>query len=257
MMRAGTAEAASWSTTYGTDGMAAMIDEVLKRLAERGNFGQIVRLDYTEAMSADELMQEAEAVGRFRSDAFVIDKGLLFAYQNIARWIVGDREMRCMNPATGLVEAGDLRKGLYVAGRTGCGKTWALDIYGYLAKAHSVKYRAYGEDVPLDLSGVRADDITTDFMRTGETEKYEGRRVLLINDLGTEPEEVIYMGNRVNVLRQLLEKRADNPARITVITSNIPLTKMEVIRQRYGDRVASRLVQMCNYIEIKGDDKRK
>jgi DNA replication protein DnaC len=179
------------------------------------------------------------------------------AYENIAKWVVGDPSMRCLNPETRMWEKGDLTKGIYLAGRTGCGKTWALEIFAFLASAHNIRYKAYGKDLPLALQDFRADEITTDFLAQGDTSLYtEGTKVLVINDLGTEPEETLYMGNRVNVLRQILEKRADNPARLTLITSNIPMGD-KAVAARYGDRVASRLRQMCNYIEITGNDKRR
>ena len=236
--------------------MAAQIEAVLRRLKETGNFGCIERLDYTASLSADDLFAEAEAVGEFRKPNFVIDADLLEVYLNIARWVVGDRSMRCINPETRLWEKADLTKGLYIAGRTGCGKTWALEIFAFLATAHNIRYKAYGKDFLLDMQSYRADEITTDFLRQGDTSLYtDSVKVLVINDLGTEPEETLYMGNRVNILRQILEKRADDPSKLTLITSNIPMWD-KAIATRYGDRVASRLRQMCNYLEIKGDDKR-
>jgi hypothetical protein len=236
--------------------MAAQIDAVLARLKERGNFGAVERIDYTHAVSADDLLAEAEAVGMFRSPRFVIDAPLRFAYENIAKWVVGDPTMKCVNPRTMHVEAGDLTKGVYLAGRTGCGKTWALEIFAFLAKEHGFKYTAYREEQRMVMEDYRADEITADYMKEGDDSVFtDGVKVLVVNDLGTEPCEVMYMGNRVDVMRQILEKRADNPARITLITSNIPM-QGDALRKRYGDRVASRLVQMCNYIEIKGDDKR-
>ena len=236
--------------------MAAQIEAVLKRLKERGNFGTIDRIDYTENLNSQDLYDEALAVGGFRSPRFVVDAGLAFAYVNIAKWVVGDKTMRCINPATKAPETGDLSKGLYLAGRTGCGKTWALEIFGFLAKEHGLRYKAYGSDILLDFVDFRADEITTDYMCHGDLDLYTETKVLVINDLGTEPEEVLYMGNRVDPIRQILEKRADNPARITLITSNIPMGDKR-LAARYGDRVVSRLQQMCNYIEIKGDDKRR
>ena len=237
--------------------MAAQIEAVLRHLREHGSFGQIQRQDITDRLSASDIMAEAQAVGEFRSSAFVIDDGVKSAYENIAKWVVGDRSMRCVNPDTRLLEKGDLNKGLYVAGRTGCGKTWALEIFAYLATAHNIRYISNGKDILLDLQAFRADEITSDFMRSGDTSLYtDSVKALVINDLGTEPEETLYMGNRVNVLRQILEKRADDPSKLTFITSNIPMGD-KAIAAKYGDRVASRLRQMCNYIEITGNDKRR
>ena len=237
--------------------MAARVDELMGLLARSGGFRPVERLDYTGSVSAEDLLVEARAVGEFRAPSFVIDKGLQFAYENIAKWMVGDPSMLCMNPRTRTPERGDLKKGIYLAGRTGCGKTWALEIFAYLARAHGFKYRLYGKDCGLVMQAFRTDAITGAYMQTGDLTPYIDAKVLVLNDLGTEPSEVLYMGNRVDVVRQVLEIRADNPARITFVTSNLPLHMDRELAERYGDRVASRLVQMCNYMEIKGEDKRR
>ena len=80
--------------------------------------------------------------------------------------------------------------------------------------------------------------------------------MLGIQDLGSEPQESLYMGNRVDVVRQLIEHRGDKTDEMTLITSNLKINGERLVN-RYGDRVASRLVEMCNYFEIKGKDRRK
>lgn len=236
--------------------MAAQIDLVMKRLRETNTFAPLKRNDYRSILSSEDMLSEAEAVGKFRTDDFVIDKGLNFAYTNIARWFVGDPAMMCMNPETKLVEKGDLSKGLYLAGRTGCGKTWAMDIFSFLAREHFLRVEIGNKSVMMAFRPCRADEITSRFMQSGELGIFVSEPLLLINDLGTEPQEVLYMGNRVDVVRQVLERRADDPFKMTIITSNIPM-HADAIRERYGDRVASRLRQMCNYMEITGNDKRQ
>ena len=230
------------------------ISEILDRLRTSGGLGGVERWNYTAGMGNKELLEEVEAVGRFRTDAFAIDKGLQFAYENIARWYLGDALMTAQTPGTKLLERGDLRKGIYLTGRTGCGKTWAMEIFAYLAGEHRMKVNIAGKTVSLAPKQCRADEITDAFMRNGEITAYVDAPVLLINDLGTEPEEVLYMGNRVDVLRLVLERRADSP-RLTLITSNLPLYA-DAVKERYGDRVVSRLHQMCNYLEMTGNDKR-
>ncbi len=64
------------------------------------------------------------------------------------------------------------------------------------------------------------------------------------------------MGNRLDVLRNVLEYRGDKTDELTLITSNLKING-EALSNRYGDRVASRLREMCNYFEIKGKDRRK
>ena len=235
--------------------MAAMIEKLMSRLRETNSFGVIRRNNYTPVLSAADLLEEAELVGEFRTPGFVVDDGLRFAYENIARWFVGDPEMQCTNPVTRQVMRGDLCKGLYLAGRTGCGKSWAMEIYSFLSREHNMRAEVGSLQVALSPRAFRSDEITSRYMKDGELALFVNEPSLLIHDLGTEPQEVLYMGNRVDVLRQVLERRADIPGRLTFVTSNIPMGS-DGLRERYGDRVFSRLNQMFNYIEIKGDDKR-
>ena len=58
------------------------------------------------------------------------------------------------------------------------------------------------------------------------------------------------------MLKQLIEHRGDRDDRITLITSNLRISS-DTLKRDYGDRVQSRLVEMCNYFEIKGKDRRK
>ncbi len=53
-----------------------------------------------------------------------------------------------------------------------------------------------------------------------------------------------------------LEYRGDRTDQLTLITSNLPMNHKRFV-ERYDDRVASRLNEMCNYFEIKGKDRRK
>jgi DNA replication protein DnaC len=59
----------------------------------------------------------------------------------------------------------------------------------------------------------------------------------------------------MNVLRQVIEHRGDNPECLTMISSNLPMTH-KILADRYGDRVVSRLQEMCNYFELRGKDRR-
>lgn len=227
----------------------------MRRLRESGTMLGVQRWDYSKSMSTMDFLAEVYGVGKFRTESFDIDKNIRFAYENIARWFLGDKEMLCLNPANKLVEKGDLRKGLYIAGRTGCGKSWAMEIFGFLAQEHRLKVNLGNKELLLTPTRWRADAITAFYMRTGELAPFIDTPVMLIDDLGTEPAEVVYMGNRVDVVRHILERRADDSSKLTLLTSNIPMNA-PVLGERYGDRVVSRLRQMCNYLEMSGNDKR-
>ena len=80
--------------------------------------------------------------------------------------------------------------------------------------------------------------------------------ILGIHDMGAEPHESLYMGNRMNVMRHLLEYRGDQSEQMTLITSNLPMNHNKLV-DRYDERVMSRLNGMCNYLMLNGKDRRR
>ena len=81
--------------------------------------------------------------------------------------------------------------------------------------------------------------------------------IIHIDDLGAESNVAQYMGNKINVLQEILEVRSDKGV-MTLITSNIkPYDDTnECVEDKYGERLASRLNEL-NYFSLVGDDKRK
>ena len=57
-------------------------------------------------------------------------------------------------------------------------------------------------------------------------------------------------------MQTILQERGDNPKCITLISSNNKMLD-EDNRAMYEERVLSRLKKMCNYFELKGEDRRK
>ncbi len=79
------------------------------------------------------------------------------------------------------------------------------------------------------------------------------RKMLAIDDLGTEPTEVQEYGNRMNPVIDLFYKRYDMQL-FTIITTNL---LPDEIRQKYGDRVADRLNEMACRIVFENESYRK
>lgn len=236
--------------------MAAEIEKLLKYLNEEKASNSIQRKNYTAVKSADDLLKEAEAMGKYKFSRFVLDKNNVFAYKNLAKWFVGDNTMRCINPETGEECDADLTKGIYLAGPTGTGKTTAIGIYLELAKYYRMKYIFKGIEKSMQFVKYDADSIAEIFTSGGDISSIVTADALLINELGAEPTNSVYMGNRIDPIRRILDRRGDMGGKITFITSNLPITGDD-IQNRYGDRVVSRLYGMCNYLEMKGEDRRR
>ena len=233
-----------------------LINQVLNRIGNRGLFQGITRYVY-----ADYDMQESlaivEAIGKSRNPAFVIDDENRFTYENMIRWCHCDTKMQAIDPVTKKVIPGGLKKGIYIAGNTGTGKSWCLEVMAAYAMAFGfVITLGETEKRLLYWDNVRADDICEEYAANGTFQKFKTRNIYGIQDLGSEPAESVYMGNRIEVLRQLLEYRGDRTDQVTLFTSNLPMNH-KILVDRYGDRVSSRLSAMCNYFEIRGKDRRK
>lgn len=77
---------------------------------------------------------------------------------------------------------------------------------------------------------------------------------LIIDDLGTEPEEQKTYGTKRYLMSDALERRYELfPKWKTHITTNLSLNEL---KNRYGERVFSRLNEMCCFIALTGKDRR-
>jgi DNA replication protein DnaC len=230
------------------------IDAILRKISDRGLFMGVRRYSY-EPYQLDYSLQVIEHIGKKRSPKFVIDDENRFVYENLARWIHGDMQMMCVDPVTKALKPGRLNAGIYLAGNTGSGKSWALEVMSAYTLLDNVQIDLGGKRRCLCWDNVRAGTICDDYARDGSIERYKRAAILGIQDLGAEPSESLFMGNRMNVLRQVIEHRGDNPECLTMISSNLPMTH-KILADRYGDRVVSRLQEMCNYFELRGKDRR-
>ena len=197
-------------------------------------------------------------IGRLLIPGFILDEWNSKVYREIRLWADG-QSFSCINPLTRKKTAGDPRKGIYLCGPTGSGKSMLLRIINEYIKTLHLKVKIGDREEPLSWTTYRASEICNSFGLSGDLSPYYNATVLCIDDIGSEPSETLYMGNRVNVIRTILEYRGDYQNKITLLTSNIRLSpdiKGNVINDIYGDRVQSRLFGMCNYFELTGADRR-
>lgn len=231
------------------------IATIMKFMKERKVFAGIERLAYLP-VDMEFAMSVIDVIGKYRNPKFCIDDENRFVYENIVRWVHGDTEMKCMSPETKSIVSGDINKGIYIAGNTGTGKTWCLEIISKYTQLMNIAVNIVGEKHALTWGGYRSDAIIADYQQTGEYYQFARRPIICIHDLGTESTDALYMGNRMNIMRAILEYRGDRSDLITLISSNIPINHKMFV-EKYGDRVASRMHEMCNYFELTGQDRRK
>lgn len=211
-----------------------------KYLSQRLRPIQRIQRDIDLKEAGDALL----AIGRHLTPDFVIDKDNRKAYTDVLKWCIGKEGSL------------DLLKGIYLWGDTGTGKTLMLSLMLNISRFYGIGFRTATGEYPLIDKTARADEICDDYAEEGDLTKWVAYPSLCINDLGAEPDETLYMGNRRKVLRSIIEQRADRADRMTLITSNYPPDAEEIV-QIYGYRVMSRIKQMCNVICLPGQDRRK
>lgn len=190
-------------------------------------------------------------LGKERDSRFKLDSENIKAYCTLIFWLMNDSRGTCINPLTNKEIPLRLNKGIYLAGNTGTGKTLAMQILSKVYNQTPFKKK----ETRLLWNEERADRICERYLENGDLSLWKRTPFLCIQDLGSEPLEMVYMGNRVQPLRSVIESRGDNSDCITMVTSNIPLNHPDMVA-RYGERAVSRLVEMCNYVVLTGRDRR-
>lgn len=194
-------------------------------------------------------------LGKLRTPRFICDEYNAFTYSNLIRWAIADPSCKALDPESGVPIVADLSKGIYISGKTGTGKSLALDLLREFVreyKGHGCYFNGNYEN--LSWQNHRADDIVDRFCE-GESLRWMKKATMLgIQDLGSEPTEAIYMGNRHELMRLILESRGDYST-MTFVTSNFAMLSQE-LQKKYGDRVQSRCREMFNYYVLGGEDRR-
>lgn len=144
-----------------------------------------------------------------------------------------------------------LKKGLFLFGNIGCGKTTMMrlfqrnvtnDFYVISCRQVADEYTKFGADT-LEKYSV---------LKEVYPHEHYGQKVqgICFDDLGTEKNKK-YFGNEINVMEDIFQNRYDK--RLigkTHLTSNL---SGEEIDEMYGPRVRSRLREMCNVIQFSKD----
>jgi len=147
--------------------------------------------------------------------------------------------------ATSAVTNPDATRSLLIVGPTGTGKThYAYGTLRAVAEAGSTGWRALtAADLYASLRPRTGRDTEAEFEKLAKTP------VLFIDDLAAAKltewtEEITY---------RLINHRYEQclPG---IFTSNVPPAQL---REALGERIASRLTEMCERLVLKGDDRRK
>jgi len=153
----------------------------------------------------------------------------------------------------------DLRKGLFLSGKTGVGKTVHMKLVRqFMSFKERFKMKSC-QQLSLEYMD-QGSQILTQYGRNyiDQVDLNSINQTYCFDDLGTE-NEVKHFGTQTNVLGQIILMRYElfqGRQVLTHFTSNLTAPQIE---KHYGERVRSRLREMCNWIEYKATsiDKRK
>lgn len=143
---------------------------------------------------------------------------------------------------------GKLEKGIFLSGNVGTGKTLLMQAFRLNQKA------SYSLLSCIDISVRYMTEGLENFYRYfGEPDQSRGN---CFDDFGSESISVKYMGNELNCMEQIILSRYYKkiPFHFSHFTSNLDA---DAVERLYGLRIRSRLREMCNFIVIDGNDRRK
>lgn len=141
------------------------------------------------------------------------------------------------------------RRGIYIYGDVGTGKT-------HIAYAIAKQAQEWMPTVPVVFWNTTEllDEMRKDIDRDGYSKVrpderiMESRGLLFLDDLGAE-KVTDWVGEK---LYMMINKRYNEELPM-IITSNLPIASLS---ERIGDRTVSRIVEMCDVVELKGEDRR-
>ncbi len=141
-----------------------------------------------------------------------------------------------------------LNKGIMLLGNVGSGKTLLMNIFQRLLFLRS------GKTFLFKNLGT----LSAEYKKDGDIVIFKSKRKdYLFDELGLDTEHINSFGNKINIVQELVRERYEdfiNNGTLTHFTTNLVI---EQIEENYGERTASRLTEMCNFIQMTSYDRRK
>ncbi|GHT22375.1 hypothetical protein FACS189419_04830 [Planctomycetales bacterium] len=138
-------------------------------------------------------------------------------------------------------------RGLYISGSTGTGKTTSIKLLAARTKS-TPDYFYFSVPQIAEEYGADGEEFYTEFR------KENNKRTVILDDLGAE-REIRRFGN-TSIIPDLLTWRYDCFKRNGIPTIVISNLLPSELKERYGERNASRFAEMMQLMPITGKDKR-
>lgn len=190
----------------------------------------------------------------------VVDEALTGPIDQTAMWLTGRTKEEL---ETGLAQRPDRKLEdkkleitddekiwLCIMGVCGNGKTTLLKaISEYLKQIHTFNDGKFMHLAPFSFKYVTAVELAEMYLEDRKT--YMGIRntkLLLIDDLGKEPAEILDYGNKFKPMEDMLQYRY-NERLGTIFTTNMNRTQAATY---YGKRIGDRMLECCKYVVFEG-----
>jgi DNA replication protein DnaC len=192
-------------------------------------------LEISEKDACNGIYSAMKAVVEYRGREFVFDADTKRHIQAAAKWLIDP----CGTP------------GLLLCGLCGNGKTSLAQAINWLVGLVTEKEYGYSKRKYFEL--YTAKNICRIFVKKGsEYDDACKTDMLIIDDLGEEPREVIDYGQPHTPIIDMIHERYEMQ-RLTIITTNL---EADDLREKYGVRVYDRLREMVTSIIFENESYR-
>lgn len=206
------------------------VEELKRFLLQRRPMKARFKLSISEDEAYAYLLASVMAEVEYRHRTFITNEDMEAQIHELAKWLT--------SPSTSF--------GILLCGGCGNGKSTMLKAFQQLLNYLNIQK-------PYNDGTYRIQIVDAKYIAHLCKNNYDAYRKLIsvdmlgIDDLGTEPSEVMDYGNVYTPVIDLLTKRYDEQL-FTIITTN--LTPLQ-IREHYDDRIADRLNEMVKKIVFK------
>ena len=186
---------------------------------------------------------------------FEIDKDNLFLIENLIKW-AHNVEFKCLSYESLKPIKGNPNKGIYIAGKSGSGKSLIMRVFAEYLGYKGIIYRVKNGTNLLAYNQIKTTKIGDIIKESGDRNYFAEMPSICFQDFGSEDRFVKFMGSEIDYMRTIINDRFDNDCLLSHFTSNLSLrSDNDAIKNKYDDARIVRRLRTCNYYELSGKDR--
>lgn len=222
-----------------------LYDAKMAKIREKAYWDRVNSEVVVKKYEPEEFLKRVLDIGEKEIKGFRLSEGDEDVYHLLSLYFTNDPRFEAMS------DEFSLKKGLFIYGNIGCGKTTAMNLFRRNQKSSFVinPCREIAQEFSKD--GQQGIDQYFKNIKPSNPGMFFGQEEIgrCFDDLGVENVSVNF-GNKSNVMAEVILDRYDRGQRLgdcsfTHITSNLDY---DLLKEQYGDRVVSRMNEMFNII---------